>query len=339
MNQSAAERVTGAGGGGAATDAAPSVSVIIPAYKIAPFIGETLDSVFAQTFTDYEVIVVNDGSPDTTEFERALAPYLERVRYFRQENLGAGAARNRGLREARGEFVAFLDGDDLWLRGYLEEQVEFLRGGGHDLVYTDALLFGDSPNAGQTYMQTSPSDGPVNFLSLIRNECNVITSGVVARRRAVLDAGLFDESLRNAQDFELWARLARGGARIAYQRKVLVRYRCHEGSLSGDVLNRLGREWRVTKQIAETYELTPAERAVVEAMLERQQAALELETGRLHLLDEKYVEARASFERARRVLPGWKLRAALLLLRVAPRLLSKLARRRANQARGEVKRE
>jgi hypothetical protein len=144
----------------------------------------------------------------------------------------------------------------------------------------------------------------------------------------VLDAGLFDESLRNAQDFELWVRLARRGARLAYQRKVLLRYRYHEGSLSGDVLNRARREWRVTRQIADTYELTAEERAVVEAMLERQQATLELETGRLHLLEEKFEEARASFERANRVLPGWKLRAALLLLRVAPRLLSRLARRR-----------
>lgn len=323
---------------GGAAGAAPSLSVVIPAYKIAPFIAETLESVFAQTFKDYEVVVVNDGSPDTEEFERALAPYAARVRYFRQENRGAGAARNRGLLEARGEFVAFLDGDDLWLPTYLEEQMKFIREGGHDLVYTDALLFGDSPNAGQTYMQTSPSEGPVNFLSLIRNDCNVITSGVVARRQPVLDAGLFDETLRNAQDFELWARLARRGARMAYQRKVLVRYRCHEGSLSGDALNRLGREWRVTKQIADTYDLTPEERAQVEAMMERQQAALALETGRMQLLEGKFEEARASFEKGVRVLPNWKVRAALVLMRVAPGLLARVVRMRAERKGRTTKR-
>ncbi len=307
---------------------APSVSVVIPAYKIAPFVAETLGSVFAQTFRDYEVVIVNDGSPDTEEFERALAPYAGRVRYFRQENRGAGAARNRGIEEARGEFVAFLDGDDVWLPSYLEEQLSFIRAGGFDLVYADALLFGDSPLAGQTYMETAPSNGPVNFMSLIRNECNVITSGVVARLQAVRDAGLFDESLRNAQDFELWVRLARRGARLAYQRKVLLRYRYHEGSLSGDVLNRARREWRVTTRIADTYELTPEERAVINSMLARQEATLELETGRQQLLEEKFGEARASFEKANRVLPSWKLRAALLLLRVAPRLLARAARRR-----------
>jgi glycosyltransferase involved in cell wall biosynthesis len=308
--------------------ATPSVSVIIPAYNIAPFIGETLDSVFAQTFKDFEVIVVNDGSPDTSEFERALAPYAARVRYFAQENRGAGAARNHGLREARGEYVAFLDGDDLWLPDYLQEQLKFIRGGGFDLVYTDALLFGDSPLAGKTYMETAPSRGPVTFLSLIRNKCNVITSGVVARRRTVVEAGLFDEGLRNAQDFELWARLAKRGARIAYQRKVLLRYRYHEGSLSGDVLNRARREWRVTRQIADTYEVTPEERAELERMMELQQATLELETGKLHLREEKFAEAQTAFERAQRVMPNWKLRAAMLLLRIAPGLLSKVARRR-----------
>jgi glycosyltransferase involved in cell wall biosynthesis len=109
----------------AATNVASSkVSIIIPAYNIAPYIAETLDSVFAQTFTDYEVIVVNDGSPDTEEFERAMQPYLDRVIYLKQENGGASVARNAGLQTARGEFVAFLDGDDLWLPNYLEEQMK-----------------------------------------------------------------------------------------------------------------------------------------------------------------------------------------------------------------------
>ena len=68
----------------------PAVSVIIPAYNIAPFIGEALDSVFSQSFSDYEVIVVNDGSPDTEELERVLDPYISRIRYYKQENQGAG---------------------------------------------------------------------------------------------------------------------------------------------------------------------------------------------------------------------------------------------------------
>ena len=75
----------------------------MPAYNVAPYIGETLESVFAQTFTDYEIIIVNDGSPDTEDLERALEPFRDRVRYFKQENLGAGAARQRKRCELHAE--------------------------------------------------------------------------------------------------------------------------------------------------------------------------------------------------------------------------------------------
>ena len=318
--------------GGVQTRPAPAVSVVIPAYNVAPFIAETLNSVFAQTFTDFEVIVVDDGSPDGEELQRTLEPYLEGVRYVRQENRGAGAARNRGVQEARGEFIAFLDSDDLWMPNYLKEQVRFLREFGYDLAYADALLFGDSPIAGKTYMQTSPSVGPVTFLSLVRNECNIITSGVVARRCALVKVGLFNESLRNGQDFELWTRLARIGARLGYQRKVLLRYRCREGSLSGDLMNRLTREMRVYSYIADNYDLTDAERAELSRAMQLQRGAVDLATGKLNLLGGQFDEARSSFERAHGVLGGWKLRAAVLMLRFAPRLLRRLALNRLRTA-------
>src|SRR5262245_50161993 len=105
----------------------PTVSVIVPAYNVAGYISETLDSVFAQTFGDLEVIVINDGSPDSQGLEIALAPYLDRIVYIKQPNKGAAAARNTGIEAARGEIVAFLDGDDVWLPNYLELQVRVLR--------------------------------------------------------------------------------------------------------------------------------------------------------------------------------------------------------------------
>jgi len=97
----------------------PLVSVIIPAYNAAVFIGETLTSVFNQSYSNYEVIVVNDGSTDTAELEKVLAPFRGRLVYLEQENKGPSAARNSAIGKARGEFVAFLDSDDTWLPDYL----------------------------------------------------------------------------------------------------------------------------------------------------------------------------------------------------------------------------
>src|SRR5260370_5975782 len=204
---------------------------ISPANNVAFYIGEALASVFAQTFTDYEVIVINDGSPDTEELECALESYIGRTRYLKQENLGASAARNAGLRAATGEFIAFIDADHLWLPTYLAEQMNFIREHDCDLVCADALMFGDTPNAGRTYMEwlmgTAPPAGIFTFLELLSAERSLITSGVVARRELILEVGLFDEALRNAQDFDLWFPLPPNRAPLMYHNKVLVQYRCH----------------------------------------------------------------------------------------------------------------
>src|SRR6266446_7561688 len=164
----------------------PKVTIIIPAYNVAPYIGETLDSVFAQTFADYEIIVINDGSPDTEDLERALARFIDRINYLKQENRGASAARNAGLHAARGEFVAFLDADDLWLPNYLDEQMKFIRERGCDLACADAEYFGATTHDAPTYMtllmDSAPAFGDVTFLELVAAERSLITSGVVARR-------------------------------------------------------------------------------------------------------------------------------------------------------------
>lgn len=308
---------------------APAVSVVMPAYNVAAFIAETLDSVFAQTFTDFEVVIVNDGSPDTAELERALEPYRGRVRYFKQENLGAGAARNAALRAARGEFVAFLDADDLWLPDYLSEQMKFLRGGDYDLVYSDALIFGDSPLAGKTYMQTAPSNGEVSFKSLMRFECSVITSGVVARRRPILEVGLFNEEIRNGQDFELWLRLVRHGARAAYQRKVLLRYRCHPDSLSSvDPVGKFVRQLSLFEKIGETHDLNVGERAELDRVFKRLRAGMEFEIGKARFVEGDFAEARRRLKTANGLRRSWKVSAILLLTRLSPRLLRRLYLRR-----------
>jgi len=97
----------------------PKISVVIPAYDCAEFIEETLESVAQQKFREYEVIVVNDGSPDTPALERALRRHMEEIIYIRQRNAGAGPARNLAIEHARGDVIAFLDADDLWMTDFL----------------------------------------------------------------------------------------------------------------------------------------------------------------------------------------------------------------------------
>src|SRR5262249_50917765 len=155
-------------------------------------------------------IVVNDGSPDTPDLLAALAPYSARIRYIElATNRGAAVARNTGIRAARGRYVAFLDADDRWLPEFLARQVAHLEGDPTcTLVYADAVVSGESTLAGRRFMEDAPSDGAVTLLSLIEQRCNVILSTVVARRDAVVAAGMFDEGLRRGQDFDLWLRLA-----------------------------------------------------------------------------------------------------------------------------------
>lgn len=299
----------------------PKISIVIPAYNVGPFIAQTMESVFAQTFTDYEVIVVNDGSPDTEELEHALEPYQDRIHYIKQENRGAGAARNEALRAARGDFIAFLDADDLWLPHYLERQEQFLQSGDYDFVYADALLFGDSPLAGRTFMETAPSTGEVSFLSLITHRCAITTSGVVARKSLIFAVGLFDEGLRNSQDFDLWLRLVRHGARAAYQKEVLIKYRCRKESLSGDEVNRIARQIRVYQKILDAYELTAQERNEVARVLERIKALHELELSKAYLSQGRFSEARLALNKANGHQRSWKLRGIGFFMLVAPQLL------------------
>ena len=209
---------------------APAVSIIIPTYNTAQYIVETLDSVLRQTFKDYEIIVINDGSPDTDELERVLEPYRERIIYLKQENRGSSGARNAGLRVARGRYIALLDSDDMWEPEYLAVHVDALeRDPEIDMIYPNALLFGDSRVAGKTYMDIFSVEGDVTFARLVTERCCVYYS-VTARREVILRAGMYDEALGSGEDLELWLRVLQQGGRITYHRRVLAHYRQRQGS-------------------------------------------------------------------------------------------------------------
>lgn len=305
------------------------VSVIIPAFNAAEYIGETLDSVFAQTFKQVEAIVINDGSRDTEDLERVLSRYSSGVVYIKQENRGAAAARNTGLRAATGEFVAFLDADDKWYPNFLEKQLELMHRHKADLVYADAVLVGDSPLNGRTFMELQPSRGEVTPEKLLSNKVTVLTSTVVARKAPVLEVGLFDESLRRGQDFDLWLRLAKAGFRFAYQREVLADHRIVESGLSGGTISQLQRTLTVLEAIKARAGLTPSENEALQFNVNRTLRELALESGKEKLLGKDFAGALDSFNEARKFWLSWKLILVCLGLRVAPGILWRIYHRRA----------
>src|SRR5262249_7376697 len=130
-------------------------------------------------------------------------------------------------------------------------------------------------HAGRTYMDVSPSDGPVTFEALITQRCNVLVSSLI-RREALFDAGLFDESLRSVEDFDLWARLLAGGGRIADHRQVLVRVRKRRDSLSSDPVWMAEHALTVLEKLDRTLTLEPAQRRVLRDRLDYFRATLEL---------------------------------------------------------------
>jgi glycosyltransferase involved in cell wall biosynthesis len=309
----------------ASGDSRPAVSIIIPVYNGIQYIREAIESVRKQIFTDYEIIVINDGSPYLEELERSLEPFREDILYIMQENRGPSGARNRGILAARGEYLAFLDGDDYWHPNFLSEQMSFIRSNPTvDLVYADALIIGDSPLAGKTFMQTTPSNGEVTLESLLDERCTVILSGVVVRKQKVIEVGLFDENFRYGEDYDLWLRLAMHGAQLSYQRKVLLCKRKHEESLCADVTILFENALHVLEKAGRSDALTEDEHA---ALIEHEYkliAFLKLERGKDCLSRGEFARAASLIREANRFYRSWKLRSVLLGLRISPKLLLRI---------------
>lgn len=315
---------------GALVKNAPLVSVVIPAYDCAAFIADTLDSALAQTFKDYEIILVNDGSPDTPELEAILERYFDKIIYIKQTNGGAAAARNAAINAGSGEFLAFLDGDDIWLPDYLAEQLKAINEKNCDLIYADARLFGSGGDAAETFMVKSPSAGAVTPLNLIGGKCSVITSGTVARRAAIIDAGMFDKNLPRlvSEDFDLWFRLAKRGARLDFHKKILLKYRVRQTGLSGSNVKRVERTIAVLDWLESHYELTAEEREKLENQTNLAAAELNVERGKHNLILENFAEARSDFRRANEYYRKFKYTALCSLLLVSPGFVLKLFKKK-----------
>ena len=181
------------------------VSVVIPTYNLARFLPEAVASVRAQVWPDFEIIVVDDGSTDNTPEVLESLSAEGGLRWFRQENAGASAARNRGIREARKSWVAFLDADDFWLAGKLAAQFEALDAKpSAAFSYTDERLrFEDGT---ETDRASRATDAPLLPQMLVGNIFSTPTA--LVRRECFDTVGLFDTRLRTGEDWDMWMRLA-----------------------------------------------------------------------------------------------------------------------------------
>jgi glycosyltransferase involved in cell wall biosynthesis len=211
----------------------PLVSVVIPAYNRAGEIGRAIDSAFNQTYRPIEVVVVDDGSIDNTA--AVVAGYPE-VRYYRQENQGASRARNRGVELARGEYIAFLDSDDLWVKNKLELQMELA-------LHLHAPVLG----ARKKYVTGAAGINPdalvkangYHFLTFKRQlkRTWIVPSTVVVRKDYFQRFSGFDPRLKIAEDWDLWLKMAHN-APIPRMDAVLTYNFVTQGSLSENRLEK-----------------------------------------------------------------------------------------------------
>ena len=305
-------------------DTSPLVSIVIPAYNVAPFIVKALESAFAQTVKDFEVIVVNDGSADSLELETAIAPFRGRIQYLVQENRGPSAARNAGIRHARGEFVAFLDADDSLLPHFLEEHLSRARlDPGADVFYGDLLIFGDVPQAGRTVMEFNPSSGPVDFASLVTQRCNPQLCSMV-RRRVLAEHGLFDETYRRSEDHDLWLRMAHAGVRFNYTERVVARYCMRREGLSADTVLMLQGNVDVLEKCLRTMTLRDDERTLVRDRITHLSAMQRLHEGKRAFVSGDHRRARAALAESNNLRRSWKVTVVLAALALAPSLVVRL---------------
>jgi glycosyltransferase involved in cell wall biosynthesis len=299
------------------------VSVVIPAYNVGTLIAQTVESVFAQNYRNFEIVVVNDGSPDTPVLEAALAPYRDRITYIVQENAGPSAARNAGVARARGELIAFLDGDDVWLPECLSEQVARANADRSvAVVHADAEVIGDPTAAGMTLRQLNRSGGRASFASIVTESYTLTTSCTVVRREWWDRVGPFDPTLRRSEDFDLWLRIAHAGGRFDGTTRVLAHYRRHDQGTSADLELMADAVLAVLDKCERTLQLDENERAAVQTARRRQLAEKRFIEGKRAFAQGDYQRARRAIQEANDVIGSRKLALVTLGLLVMPRLLS-----------------
>lgn len=210
----------------------PLVSVIIPAYNQAQFLPGAIRSVLDQTYQNFEIIVVDDGSVDNTR--EVACQYADRVCYIWQENKGLAGARNTGIRASCGEYIGLLDSDDEWMPTYLEKMVEQASQNPETAVFYCMAQSIDVNGNPLPQVFGGPVQQSQNIYHALVRANFLIPSTILMKKCEIEEVKLFDENLRSCEDWDLWLRLLPGIA-IEGVDDILVNYRIHHNSLSTDV--------------------------------------------------------------------------------------------------------
>lgn len=228
---------------------APRIAVIVPAYGVAHLLGEALDSLCAQSFADWEAIVIDDGAPD--DVAGAVAPYLDdsRIRFVQTDNRGVAAARNRAIAAARAPLVALLDGDDLYRAGYLAAMVAAMDADPDACIATcNARVFGAVSSESEVVGSDQNRESTGTLLDLLGGRFNIYIGSTF--RRADFEAiGGFDTGMTHAEDLDLWVRLLLNGGHALYVDELLGDYRVRGVSASRHLLKMIRGNIRVYDKV------------------------------------------------------------------------------------------
>jgi len=208
------------------------ISIIMPAYNAGKYIKESIESVLNQTYQNWELIIIDDGSTDNTN--EAVRPFLitdKRIHYYRQGNGKQGKARNAGIKKSKGNLIAFLDADDVWMPAKLQTQIGVLKQNDADLVFNDVSVIDDKGNVitescsveNRTYF----GDEGLSFFFRI-NQVPIFT--VLAKKEAILAVGCFKETdeIQNIEDYDLWIRMLENKSKLISISDKLGAYRRHD---------------------------------------------------------------------------------------------------------------
>lgn len=211
----------------------------MPVYNGAKYISESINSVLTQSYTDWELVIINDGSTDKSD--EVIGPYLKdnRIKYVKQENSGVVKSRNRGVELASGEYIAFLDADDIWLAGKLEQQNEILKQSAEPIFICSNFQYIDDSNKELGEFFGNKSKAHQGWVAKYLLEDNfILTSSVVMPKNVFEKLGGYNEdlNLKVGEDHELWLRVA-CTIKLACLETVLVHYRVHKSQSTKNKLN------------------------------------------------------------------------------------------------------